>query len=257
MKYSHLLPLCGVLLLAGYAQGKSQHGFRKPVIGLETSRLQRRIAYPKDALKYGFSGSVFVRWFPAQHAGPEHVVISPGSSALLTDAVQRGLRAAYPKLPIGTSDNASVNEQRYEVIFRLDSIRGKRVGRVEVRQDLITGGTMAVPDAGGGRPPASSGTSTAMQYGPETDPNWDQADLQRRIVYPPMAQRNNIEGRVVVRALVNKTGQVTDIHVDSSDNPLLTPAAVDAIRGTHFTPATQNGTPVTVWVQIPIDFRLQ
>ncbi|MDB5035668.1 MAG: TonB family protein [Chlorobi bacterium] len=90
----------------------------------------------------------------------------------------------------------------------------------------------------------------------ENEPQWDQSELQRRIKYPEIAQRNNIEGTVVIRALVDTHGKVAKTMVDRSDNSLLTPAAVDAVKATTFTPATQNHSPVAVWVQIPVKFKI-
>jgi protein TonB len=90
----------------------------------------------------------------------------------------------------------------------------------------------------------------------EEMPKWDQGELQRRIKYPEIARRNNIEGTVVVRALVDKHGSVVQTHIDKSDNQVLSDAAIDAVKATPFTPAIQNGTSVPVWVQIPVTFRL-
>ncbi|MBS1912463.1 MAG: energy transducer TonB [Bacteroidetes bacterium] len=90
----------------------------------------------------------------------------------------------------------------------------------------------------------------------EEDPKWDAADLQRRVKYPEIARKNGIEGTVVVRALVGKDGRVMKTMVDRSDNKALEEAAVDAVTKTPFTPAIQNKQPVTVWVQIPVIFKL-
>ena len=90
----------------------------------------------------------------------------------------------------------------------------------------------------------------------EEMPKWDNAELQRRIKYPEIARRNNIEGLVIVRALVDKYGKVVQTHIDKSDNQVLSDAAVDAVKSTPFTPAIQNGNSVPVWVQIPVNFRL-
>ncbi len=90
----------------------------------------------------------------------------------------------------------------------------------------------------------------------EEEPKWDAGELQRRIKYPEIARRNNIEGTVIVRALVDKNGRVVKTNVDKTDNAVLTDAAVDAVMKTPFTPAIQNKVPVPVWVQIPVSFRL-
>lgn len=90
----------------------------------------------------------------------------------------------------------------------------------------------------------------------EKEPGFDYEGLQRRVQYPKMAQRNGIEGQVLIAALIGKDGNIKDVKVMESDNTLLNEEAVRAVRGTQFTPGIQNGNPVSVWVRIPIRFRL-
>jgi len=90
----------------------------------------------------------------------------------------------------------------------------------------------------------------------ETEPTYDQGDLQRILKYPEIARRNNIEGTVIVRALIDKNGRVMKTSVDKTDNAVLTDAAVDAVSRIVCTPAIQNGQPVRIWIQIPVVFRL-
>ncbi len=91
----------------------------------------------------------------------------------------------------------------------------------------------------------------------EKEPEFDYAALQRRVKYPDIARRNGVEGQVLVAALVGKDGRVEKMQVIESDNELLNAAATAAVRETVFTPAIQNGTPVRLWVRIPIVFKLR
>ncbi len=91
----------------------------------------------------------------------------------------------------------------------------------------------------------------------EKEPDFDYADLQRRVKYPDMARRNGIEGTVFVGALVGKDGRVEKTQIISSDNEILNNAAIAAVKETVFTPAIQNGNPVRLWVRIPIAFKLR
>ncbi len=92
----------------------------------------------------------------------------------------------------------------------------------------------------------------------EKDPQVDLAKLQKSIVYPDMARRAGIEGRVIVRVLVGADGKARRTVIEDSDNPMLNDAAVNAINNYGlFTPAVQNGQPITCWVSIPITFRLR
>lgn len=90
----------------------------------------------------------------------------------------------------------------------------------------------------------------------EKEPTWDAAELRSRIRYPEIARRNDVQGVVVVRALIDGKGNVVGTLIDRSDNAILTDAAVEAVRGTRFTPAEQNGNAVALWIQIPVTFKL-
>ncbi len=90
----------------------------------------------------------------------------------------------------------------------------------------------------------------------EKEPGFDMAALQGRLRYPAIARDNNIEGQVVVRVLVDKTGHPVKFAVQHSDNKLLEKAAAEAVMNTTFTPAIQNQNPVQLWISIPVTFQL-
>lgn len=75
-------------------------------------------------------------------------------------------------------------------------------------------------------------------------------------VYPDMARQAEVEGTVMVRALVQKDGKVGDAFVTGGGVPMLNDAAVAAARKAIFKPALQQHKPVAVWVQIPMRFSL-
>lgn len=92
----------------------------------------------------------------------------------------------------------------------------------------------------------------------EKQPGMDMAELQKLVEYPKLAKEANIEGRVVVRALIDKSGEVRKTMVEYTDNSMLNQAAIDAIENyRNFTPAIQYDKAVTVWISIPIRFRLR
>jgi protein TonB len=92
----------------------------------------------------------------------------------------------------------------------------------------------------------------------EKDPQVDLGKLQKSIVYPDMARRAGIEGRVIVRVLVGADGKARKTVIEDTDNVMLNDAAITAINNYGlFTPAVQNGQPITCWVSIPITFRLR
>ena len=72
-----------------------------------------------------------------------------------------------------------------------------------------------------------------------------------------MARKAGIEGKVIVRVLVGKDGKPMKSVVQNSDSQMLDQAAKDAVMKSVFTPAIQNGQPITCWVSIPITFKLR
>jgi protein TonB len=92
----------------------------------------------------------------------------------------------------------------------------------------------------------------------EKFPVVDIAKLQRLVVYPDLAKRSGIEGQVIVKVLVDKTGDLLKKKIEYSDSPLLEKAALDAIeKYGKFIPAIQNKQPVACWLSVPIKFQLR
>jgi TonB family protein len=91
----------------------------------------------------------------------------------------------------------------------------------------------------------------------EIPPAFDIEELQRNITYPELALKVGIEGNVVVKVIISKTGFVKKLEIIKSDSELLNDAAIIAIRNTIFTPASQNGKAVDCPVVIPVKFRIR
>ncbi len=82
--------------------------------------------------------------------------------------------------------------------------------------------------------------------------------IQEHLHYPPMAQENNIQGRVVVQFVVTKTGAVGDVRVVRGKDPDLDKEAMRVVKLLpKFVPGKMNGHAVNVWYTLPIQFKLQ
>ena len=75
--------------------------------------------------------------------------------------------------------------------------------------------------------------------------------------YPPMARKIRLEGKVVLRAVVGPDGSVTSVELVHSSNPMFNAAAMDAVRQWRYTPPSQNGHPVSVWLNVMVTFTLR
>lgn len=82
------------------------------------------------------------------------------------------------------------------------------------------------------------------------------AAIQSKIVYPEIAKRAGVEGKVYILAFVDENGNVTKAQVLKGLGAGLDEAALDAIKQTKFKPGKQRGKPVKVQVSIPIVFKL-
>lgn len=91
----------------------------------------------------------------------------------------------------------------------------------------------------------------------EKEPSTDLGEVQRKLVYPPMAIKQGLEGKVLVRVLVGKDGRPRRSLIDQSVATSLDEAATRAVMSSIFTPAIQNNTPVDCWVTIPVVFKLR
>jgi protein TonB len=74
-------------------------------------------------------------------------------------------------------------------------------------------------------------------------------------VYPELARAADVEGTVLVRALVGKDGRVKDCFVVEGPE-LLREAALESARSAVFRPALLQHRPVEVWVLMPVTFRI-
>jgi TonB family protein len=74
-------------------------------------------------------------------------------------------------------------------------------------------------------------------------------------IYPPEARSAYIQGTVVLRAEISKTGDITDLEL--LDGPIeLAGSAVDAVRQWKYRPYLLVGEPVTVETQITVNYTL-
>ncbi len=83
------------------------------------------------------------------------------------------------------------------------------------------------------------------------------AAIQSKIVYPEIAKRAGVEGKVYVKAFVDESGNVTKVEVQKGIGAGCDEAAMKAVKETKFKPGKQRGKPVKVQVSIPVVFRLQ
>ena len=74
--------------------------------------------------------------------------------------------------------------------------------------------------------------------------------------YTESARKNQITGTVVLRAVFSAGGSVTNIHAVSGLPDGLTERAIAAAKSIRFVPATKDGHPVSMWMELQYNFNL-
>ena len=81
--------------------------------------------------------------------------------------------------------------------------------------------------------------------------------ITRTLHYPYAAQKQKIEGRVLVTFIINRDGSIANIKVVKSVHPLLDNEARRVVKlMPHWKPGIEDGKPCRTMFAIPIEFKL-
>ena len=82
--------------------------------------------------------------------------------------------------------------------------------------------------------------------------------LSNNISYPTIASEQGIQGRVVLKFVVRPDGSIDQVQVVRSLEPSCDKEAMRAVsKMPKWIPGKQNGNPVSVWYNLPVQFKLQ
>jgi TonB family protein len=97
-----------------------------------------------------------------------------------------------------------------------------------------------------------SSTLTAPTNAAQREPVADAAQAS----YPLLAQHMNVQGSVVLQAVIGSDGVIQTLHVISGP-AILSTAAQQAVREWRFKPVLQNGAPVETQARITVNFTIK
>ena len=102
------------------------------------------------------------------------------------------------------------------------------------------------------------GAYATITYGKAPAPIGGYQNIQKNLVYPRLARRLEVEGVVQVKCYILATGEIDSCVIIQGipGYKECDKAAIAAIKSVHWTPAEQAGNPVSVWISIPVVFRL-
>jgi protein TonB len=75
------------------------------------------------------------------------------------------------------------------------------------------------------------------------------------VVYSPIARQAHISGTVILEAVIDERGNVTQVQVISGP-PLLLNSAIKAVEARRYEPTVLDGQPVSIRLNVRVDFRM-
>jgi protein TonB len=141
-----------------------------------------------------------------------------------------------------------------------DAVPGGMPGGVPGgRPGGVPGGVSGGVDGGvpGGIPggqPGGTGTGPLRVGGNVKPPV---AVLRVDPIYTEVARRARVQGIVIIEAVIDRQGNVTEAHVLKPLPFGLDAAALQAVKQWKFRPGTLNGQPVPVYYNLTVNFRIE
>jgi protein TonB len=100
--------------------------------------------------------------------------------------------------------------------------------------------------------------ATTISHGPISISHLDPGMLIKQVqpIYPKIALISHTEGTVLLAAVIDTQGRITQLRA-LRGHPLLIPAALDAVQQWRYKPYILNGAAVEVETQVSVVFTLQ
>jgi protein TonB len=74
--------------------------------------------------------------------------------------------------------------------------------------------------------------------------------------YPPNARRQGLQGRVTAEFIIDERGNVVQVTITRSTDPIFEKPTIDAIRGWKFTPGEKDGRKVKTRTRVTIPYSI-
>jgi TonB family protein len=112
------------------------------------------------------------------------------------------------------------------------------------------------PEAATSAPSAPSAPAVAAATNAAEREQMSIEAVRPRASYPLLAQHMNVQGSVVLQAIIGADGSIQNLHVLSGP-AILTSAAQQAVREWRFKPVVENGQPVETKAKITVNFTIK
>jgi TonB family protein len=189
----------------------------------------------------------------------EPAVPDSGQRAFCADEGGTIRAAADGKAITCLSSGETVEDKRLTgLVANAAGVDSPRVGVTVVSSEVPTVKPQpAVPAASGQLPPGNTAASVVKPTRVRVSQGVMTGLCVTKVqpLYPADAKAARVQGSVVLSVLINKTGDVESVKLINGD-PLLAPAAIDAVKRWKYRPYILNGTPVAVETTATIVFTL-
>jgi TonB family protein len=224
----------------------------------EASKIaQDKVAYASLLLSKQFSiqpATIFTQYFFNHSTLKSRIIMLSKNPSKKTALLKFGLLAPAFFVMLAISSFTVVDSPKLEVILtKLEESPSKNVTKistdlpkVEIKSDtskpsLVTEIFTIVEQ----NPEYPGGTTAMYKY------------LGENIRYPSEAQKANKQGKVYVKFVIKSDGKIDNINIIKSVSPELDNEAIRIIQNMpNWRPAEQNGKPVSVYFNLPINFKL-
>ncbi len=195
-------------------------------------------------------------------------ITSPASYArLLLTVLLQAQRAPALKLSLSLSRHATLKQRMEAMMHPAPSLTPRHVRLMLIGMLIGLTGIIActeMPDT-----PVQSQTTTAAKAANKVLETPEELQgvvmpeiiggvqaLYEKIQYPEAARERGIEGKVIVRFVVDEVGRVRDAQVIRGVHEALDQTVLQAVQALRFKPAQKDGLPVAVRMTLPVVFQL-
>jgi TonB family protein len=145
------------------------------------------------------------------------------------------------------------------VSFRLPDKQGATQMKIQGKKSntKFTASTSWPDDSGQIKPKDTQTSKEFVPYDTPPEPIGGMKTIAENLVYPEKAKEANEQGTVIIQAKINVNGNVEATEIlRSFGSKVCDEAALKAIMLTKWTPAKQRDKDVSVWITVPIEFKL-
>lgn len=192
--------------------------------GIDMGKLMSNVKYPDEAYKNKIEGKVI-------------------TSVLINE------KGEVEDVKIESSDNSIFNKATEDAIKNFGEFTPAEKDNKPVKAWVSIPFSFKIP------PQEVANNKKPKQVDAKIDLN----KLQKFIKYPSEAKKKEVQGKVIIKVLLDESGKFTKYEVEHSDNELLNEAALFAVKkyGKAESPTTLDGKPASSWIYLPIQFRLK